>query len=166
MRTSNILAIAAAALLAASPVAFAQQAMPSFVVEQEPDQKLSDSYIGASVVARSPEGTESVGTVSDLLLSNENKIVGVVVDVGGFLGIGAKPVGLSWTALQEEWSDGQLLLRTELTRITDWWEEVTGPPAPVPSPCARSSASPAEPRRQAALFSSRRARSRARWTSG
>src|SRR3546814_13647092 len=57
-----------------------------------------------------------VGTVSDLVLGPDDKIVGVVVDVGGFLGVAAKPVGLSWTALEEESSEGELLLRTSLTR--------------------------------------------------
>lgn len=116
MQTSKVLVVAAAALMAAVPAAVAQQAKPYFLSEQKEGEKLSDSYIGASVVARSPEGTESVGKVTDLLLGGDDKIVGVVVDVGGFLGVGAKPVGLSWASLQEEWSSGELLLRTSLTR--------------------------------------------------
>jgi hypothetical protein len=84
--------------------------------EQQPDQVLSDSYIGAKVVARSDQGLEDVGTVSELVLGPDDKIVGVVVDVGGFLGVGAKSVGLSWASLTEERADGELLLKTELTR--------------------------------------------------
>lgn len=84
--------------------------------EQQSDQVLSDEYIGAPVVARSDQGLEEVGTVSELVLGPDDKIVGVVVDVGGFLGIGAKPVGLSWEALAEERGEGELLLKTELTR--------------------------------------------------
>src|SRR3546814_6652217 len=57
-----------------------------------------------------------VGTVADLVLGPDDKIVGVVVDVGGFLGVAAKPVGLSWTALEEQRSEGELMLRTSLTR--------------------------------------------------
>ncbi|MEO3429661.1 PRC-barrel domain-containing protein [Pelagibius sp. CAU 1746] len=116
MRTPKILAVAAVAVLAAAPVAVAQQAKPYFLTEQKPGEKLSDSYIGASVVARSPEGLESVGKVTDLLLGDNYKIVGVVVDIGGFLGVGAKSVGLSWTVLSEQQSEGGLLLLTELTR--------------------------------------------------
>lgn len=86
------------------------------ITAQKDGQVLSDSYIGASVVARSAEGTESVGKVSDLLLDENDKIVGVVVDVGGFLGVGAKPVGLAWNGLSEEMSDGAILLKTSLTR--------------------------------------------------
>jgi hypothetical protein len=86
------------------------------ITTQKDGQVLSDSYIGASVVARSAEGTESVGKVSELLLDENDKIVGVVVDVGGFLGVGAKPVGLAWTGLSEEMSDGAVLLKTSLSR--------------------------------------------------
>lgn len=129
MRTLKILAFAATAMMLAAPAAVAQQsaAQPSaatVLTEQQDGEKLSDSYIGASVVARSAEGLESVGKVSELLLNDEDKIVGVVVDVGGFLGVGAKPVGLSWAALDEELADGSVLLRTSLTR-----EELEAAPA-------------------------------------
>ncbi len=124
MRILKILAVTAVAALAVSPVAVAQQAKPYFLTEQQPGEKLSDSYIGASVVTRSSEGLEDVGEVTDLLLSEDDKIVGVVVDIGGFLGVGAKPVGLSWTALSEQQSDSGLLLLTNMTR-----EELEAAPA-------------------------------------
>lgn len=88
----------------------------SVITVQSEDQVLSDSYIGANVVARSTEGTETVGKVSDLLFDGNDKIVGVVVDIGGFLGIAAKPVGLAWSGLTEEMSDGAVMLKTNLTR--------------------------------------------------
>lgn len=86
------------------------------ITAQKDGQVLSDSYIGADVVARSSEGVENVGKVSELLLDENDKIVGVVVDVGGFLGIAAKPVGLAWNGLSEEMSDGAVMLKTSLTR--------------------------------------------------
>jgi PRC-barrel domain len=42
-----------------------------------------------------PDG-EKVGVVEDLILDEQQKITGVVVGVGGFLGIGEKEVGLNW----------------------------------------------------------------------
>jgi hypothetical protein len=89
---------------------------PAVLTEQKSDEVLSDSYIGAKVVASSTEGVEEVGKVAELVLGPDDKIVGVIVDVGGFLGVGAKPVGLSWTGLTEEAGDGELLLKTSLTR--------------------------------------------------
>ncbi|MPZ11441.1 MAG: hypothetical protein GEU89_14715 [Kiloniellaceae bacterium] len=89
---------------------------PAVLTEQKSDEVLSDSYIGAKVVASSTEGVEEVGKIAELVLGPDDKIVGVIVDVGGFLGVGAKPVGLSWTALTEEAGDGEMLLKTSLTR--------------------------------------------------
>ena len=118
MRTFKIVAAALTAAAVLPLGALAQQTTPAPAVmsEQQPEQVLSDSYIGAKVVARSDQGLEDVGTVSELVLGPDDKIVGVVVDVGGFLGVGAKSVGLSWASLTEERADGELLLKTELTR--------------------------------------------------
>jgi hypothetical protein len=118
LRTFKIVAAALTAAAVLPLVAQAQQAapVPAVMNEQQPDQVLSDSYIGAKVVARSDQGLEDVGTVAELVLGLDDKIVGVVVDVGGFLGVGAKSVGLSWASLTEERADGELLLKTELTR--------------------------------------------------
>jgi len=116
MRTLTAMAVALATATAVPAIAAAQQMSPPVLAEQSPDQVLSDKYIGAKVVASAPEGVESVGKVSDLVLGPDNKIVGVIVDVGGFLGIAAKPVGLSWASLSEEQADGELMLRTSLSR--------------------------------------------------
>jgi hypothetical protein len=86
------------------------------LTSQKAGETLSDSYVGADVVARAPEGFESVGKVSGLLFGPDDKIVGVVVDVGGFLGVAAKPVGLSWASLSEQQSEEGVLLRTSLSR--------------------------------------------------
>jgi hypothetical protein len=49
----------------------------------------SDNLIGANVRNSS---NEVVGKIDSLLLSNDSRIVGAVVEVGGFLGIGAHHV--------------------------------------------------------------------------
>src|SRR3546814_17425584 len=89
---------------------------PASLGQQEGDHQLAEDYIGAKVVARSDAGLEDIGTVAALVLGPDDKIVGVVVDVGGFLGVGAKPVGMSWASLPQEKAEGELLLKTELTR--------------------------------------------------
>jgi len=116
MRTLTAVTLALATATAVPAIAAAQQMSPPVLAEQSPDQVLSDKYIGADVVAGSPEGVESVGKVSDLVLGPDNKIVGVIVDIGGFLGVAAKPGCLSWASLSEEQNDGELMLRTSLTR--------------------------------------------------
>ncbi|TVP82992.1 PRC-barrel domain-containing protein [Thioalkalivibrio sp.] len=47
-----------------------------------------------------PEGEEVIGTVDDMIVNLDGEIVGIVVGVGGFLGIGERDVGLSWEAIE------------------------------------------------------------------
>lgn len=87
-----------------------------FVTTQMANQTLSENYIGASVLIGSGEERESVGTVSQLIFDENDVITGAVVDVGGFLGIGAKPVGLQWSALEQVRADETVAFTTSLTR--------------------------------------------------
>lgn len=57
----------------------------------------SDMLDGASVMDRQDA---SVGTVSNLVIDADGKITEVIVDVGGFLGLGTKPVALKLDQLE------------------------------------------------------------------
>ncbi len=62
-----------------------------------PEQITSENLTGASVY----DATEQrVGEVSELILDPDGNAQQAVVDVGGFLGIGEKPVALDMTALK------------------------------------------------------------------
>jgi hypothetical protein len=64
-----------------------------------------DKLMGADV--RSRQDDENIGTVDELVIDNNGKIVAVVVGVGGFLGMGDRDVAISWDALEVETdSDG------------------------------------------------------------
>lgn len=56
----------------------------------------ASDVIGANV--KNPDGT-SIGEVSEMILKSNGSIEGIVVDVGGFLGVGAHPVLLGWNDL-------------------------------------------------------------------
>src|SRR5215471_10244868 len=56
-----------------------------FVPSQSADQWVFTKFKGSDVVG--PDNA-SIGSVSDLLFDKSGKILGVVVGVGGFLGIG------------------------------------------------------------------------------
>jgi sporulation protein YlmC with PRC-barrel domain len=62
--------------------------------EQAETEVLAEDLVGSKVFG--PDGKEQVGTVEDLILDDQQKVSGVVVGVGGFLGIGKKEVGLNW----------------------------------------------------------------------
>jgi hypothetical protein len=66
-----------------------------FVPSQNADQWVFTKFKGSDVVG--PDSA-SIGSVSDLLFDKSGKIIGVVVGVGGFLGIGAKNVAIDMSA--------------------------------------------------------------------
>lgn len=54
---------------------------------------------GGSAAADPMSKLDDVGSVGDVILSKDGKVDAVLVDVGGFLGIGTHTVSLDWTAL-------------------------------------------------------------------
>jgi hypothetical protein len=66
-----------------------------FITEQQPDQWVFSKFKGTDVMG--PDNA-SVGAVNDLLFDRTGKIIGMVVGVGGFLGIGAKNVAIDMGA--------------------------------------------------------------------
>ena len=66
-----------------------------FVPSQNADQWVFTKFKGSDVVG--PDNA-SIGSVIDLLFDRTGKIIGVVVGVGGFLGIGAKNVAIDMSA--------------------------------------------------------------------
>jgi hypothetical protein len=68
-----------------------------FVASQSTDQLVFSKFKGSDVVG---PNDESIGGVNDLLFDKSGKILGVVVGVGGFLGIGQKNVAMEMSAFQ------------------------------------------------------------------
>ena len=68
-----------------------------FINSQSPDQWLSSSFIGVDVIG--PDEAK-IGDVSDILFDKNGNVVGYIVGVGGFLGIGAKNVALAPSSFQ------------------------------------------------------------------
>lgn len=62
--------------------------------EEEETQIRAEKLMGMQVV--NPQG-EELGTVSDIVFDESGMVNGIVLSTGGFLGIGAKPVGISWS---------------------------------------------------------------------
>ena len=59
---------------------------------------------------------ENVGKISDLIFDDQNRIVGAVLSVGGFLGIGDKHVGLAWNELKIQDSAKEPVAVVSLTK--------------------------------------------------
>jgi sporulation protein YlmC with PRC-barrel domain len=69
----------------------------AFIVEQEFDHWRVSKLIGVGVF--DPQG-EKIGSVSEVLVDHSGLARVAVIDVGGFLGIGRKSVGVSFDALK------------------------------------------------------------------
>jgi sporulation protein YlmC with PRC-barrel domain len=80
----------------------------------------ADELIGMNVVDVTGE---SVGSISDLLIGANDTVDRAIIDVGGFLGFGAKPVALELDRLTVAEGDGEVVVdvtREELDAMPDW----------------------------------------------
>jgi len=102
----SAVALAALASTAIAPAAVAEDALPQgvFITKQTAEEYLAkDHLIGMKV--KGPEG-KIIGDIEDLIVSDGNTVVGIVMGTGGFLGMGEKKVGVSLSALKFEESNG------------------------------------------------------------
>lgn len=82
--------------------------------EAQPDQISAENLNGATVYGANEE---NIGEIGDVILSPEGEVDAVIVDVGGFLGVGSKEVAVGMdnlTFMTDE--GGDLYLYTEFTQ--------------------------------------------------
>jgi hypothetical protein len=75
----------------------AMQNEGGFITWQSQDQMIASNLMGASVWGAD---NQTIGSVDDLLLDREGQIIGVIVGIGGFLGIGQRDVAISTDQLE------------------------------------------------------------------
>jgi len=99
----------------AEPEAVEPAAGEAIIPEQAETQLIAEDLMGIPVVG---PGDEEIGKVEDLIFDEQEKITGVVVGVGGFLGIGKKEVGLDWeqAELEEDQESGKKKIVVSLTK--------------------------------------------------
>ena len=79
----------------AAPKESASASEAKFITSQGADQWVFTKFRGSDVLG--PDNAR-IGSVNDLLFDGTGKIIGMVVGVGGFLGIGAKNVAIDMSA--------------------------------------------------------------------
>lgn len=109
------LVAAAAALLLASPVLAQSPAAdtttlpPNTFIDSQPEANYlaRDVLIGAKV-----EGADGkiIGDIEDLILNDWNRVQGVIMGTGGFLGIAEKQVGVNLGALEFQDREGKRII--------------------------------------------------------
>ena len=68
-----------------------------FITSQAQDQMIASNLMGAAMWGAEDE---VIGRVDDLLLDRDGQIIGVIVGIGGFLGIGQRDVAISTDQLE------------------------------------------------------------------
>ncbi|WP_126975224.1 PRC-barrel domain-containing protein [Frigidibacter oleivorans] len=67
---------------------------------------------------------ERIGDVSQLVVADDGTITHTVIDIGGFLGIGAKPVALDFEQMEVMTEDGGETLRVHVTATEEELEQM------------------------------------------
>lgn len=88
-------------------------ATAKFVSTQSSGQWLGSDLMGTDVVTANDE---KLGSISDVVVDRDGSIVAAVIDVGGFLGIGAKPVAVSFDSLTPTPTDNGEKVVVSLTK--------------------------------------------------
>ncbi|WP_206455277.1 PRC-barrel domain-containing protein [Aurantimonas marina] len=109
--TAGVAASTADATTTASTGGTGQQAQMTPVTDQS--QLTADKLMGTTVYG---PNDQTVGEIGDIALSKDGKVDAVIVDVGGFLGIGEKEVAVAMDNLQfMQDANGSLYLYTQFS---------------------------------------------------
>lgn len=95
---------------AAAPTTDAPEPTP--VPEQEENEVRAESLLGVDVT----NGQDTIGKVSDLIVTEDGQVQAIVVGVGGFLGIGEKRVALDWDSVKLTRQDDDRIVEVSATR--------------------------------------------------
>jgi hypothetical protein len=85
---------------------------PQPIPEQAEHQVRAQSLLGVNV----SNGMDTIGEVSDLVVTDDGRVDAIVVGVGGFLGIGEKRVALAWDSIKLAEQDGSRTILVSATR--------------------------------------------------
>src|SRR5215467_13945717 len=94
-----MISAAVSALMVSGALAQADKPADSakFIASQSTDQWVFSKFKGTDVLG--PDNAH-IGNVNDMLFDKQGKILGLIVGVGGFLGIGEKNVAIDMSAFQ------------------------------------------------------------------
>ena len=84
-----------------------------YIREKPGNTLLVTDYLGRAVHG---PGKQKVGTINNLLVDTTGRVVGVVMDVGGFLGIGGKEIAIAFEALFPVMEDGKEAFLVEMSK--------------------------------------------------
>ncbi|MER9642974.1 PRC-barrel domain-containing protein [Mesorhizobium sp. M0239] len=140
---ATLIATAAHAQSATTPAPAQSPAVQeSGVATVRAEGSIVTNIIGESVYNGTGDDAENIGKVSDVVFDKDGQAKSVVIDVGGFLGVGAKSVAFDYGKLQwaEKNGDRWLVAQTTKDELTAQAEFDSKPYAPTPAPAASTDA--------------------------
>jgi hypothetical protein len=74
-----------------------------------------------------------LGRIVDVLVDTQGRLRAVVLDVGGFMGVGSRKVAVAWPALRFSTGDKGPVISTSIPpdRIKSWAEFIAGRPVAI-----------------------------------
>jgi len=87
----------------------------------EEEERTAERLIGADVLDATGE---VVGEVADVVIGDDNRITDILVDVGGFLGVGAHTVKLPIEEAEIGWRDADDAVRVQLSMVAEQLESL------------------------------------------
>jgi sporulation protein YlmC with PRC-barrel domain len=86
--------------------------------------------LGHAVVGNKGAG---LGRIVDLLVDAQGRVRAVVVDVGGFMGVGSRKVAVAWSALRFSAGDKGPVISIDIPpdRIKSWADYIEGRPVAI-----------------------------------
>ena len=104
---------AAAVILVGATSFAAAQSMNAPIMTAPPPGKTVTKYYKQSVY---DQAKDKIGTVDDVIISDNGQVTGLIIGVGGFLGAGEKDVGVPLSAVHAEMKDGAWYLTIDTTK--------------------------------------------------
>ncbi len=96
-RCDEVGCLKASSSTSTSAASASPSASASTISSQSPNQMLVSNLKGVDVLGTN---NEKIGDISDILVSKDGKVEAYLLSVGGFLGVGAKEVALTPSAVQ------------------------------------------------------------------
>ena len=105
--------LAAIVILFGATSLAAAQSMHAPIMTSPPLGKTVTKYYKQSVY---DQAKDKIGTIDDVIISDNGQVTGLIIGVGGFLGAGEKDVGVPLNAVHAEMKDGAWYLTMDTTK--------------------------------------------------
>jgi sporulation protein YlmC with PRC-barrel domain len=108
-----IAGVTALALMTTASIPAMAQSQVDYIAQQQSGEWLASRMIGVKVENSSGE---ALGDVNDLILGQNGEVVGAVIGVGGFLGMGEKNVAVPYSAVSTTQKDDATVVLLAATK--------------------------------------------------